>query len=360
MQQQISDDGQWIFGADIGGTRTKYGVTDCGGAPVKSQEATEWVHSLVKQGPETTLRQIADAFKRKTEQVGTAPLAIGLACAGQIGTDGVVRYSPNFGELWRRFPLAERAKELLGSITVVENDANAHTLAEYSQLVSRDNRYRGTSGFLVTLGTGLGAGRMNRGGFLERGEHGWGEELGHQPMRPGAHSSVDLVDRSIACGCGQVGCAEQYTSLQFIERELLYRRDQNPNHELYRNENLTVAATKVLALAEKGDLFARSIMEDQALNVGLYLGELIETRDPAWTLIGGGVTDAGPELRARFLRGVLNGIERIVARDRMQLVLVDYASLGSDAGWVGGAVSAAQLLEREWFSRATKGMPSNP
>jgi len=347
MQQRISDSGEWIFGADIGGTRTKYGAANCAGAPVKSQEGSEWVDSLVRQGPEVTLRQIADAFKRKVEEVGGAPRAIGLACAGQIGTDGVVRNSPNFGERWNDFPLGARAEELLGQLTIVENDANAHTLAEYTELVTRDHRYRGTSGFLITLGTGLGAGRMNRGGILERGEHGWGEELGHQAMRPGARSSVDLVEQSIACGCKKIGCAEQYTSLQFIERELRYRRNDSPSHELYRYENLTVAATKVLGLAEKGDLFARSIMDDQACNVGLYLGELIEARDPAWTLIGGGVTDAGSELRGRFLRGVLNGIERVVASDRMKLVLVDYASLGSNAGWVGGAISAAQLLERE-------------
>jgi predicted NBD/HSP70 family sugar kinase len=343
----------WIFGADIGGTRTKYGVTDAGGEAIYNPQGTEWIHSRVNDGPDKTLRRIADVFRVKVDEVGHLPVAAGIACAGQIGLDGVVNKSANFGDAWNQFPLAERARQYLGIVTVVENDANAHTLAEYMQLVSRDSRYRGSSGFLITLGTGLGSGRVNRGGILERGEHGWGEELGHQAMRLGAESSVDLLKEGIVCGCKRIGCAEQYTSLKFLQRELEYRRHENPNHELYQDSDLAIAATKILGFTENGDLFARSLLNSQARNVGLYLAELIETRDPAWTLIGGGITDASPRLRGEYLEVVLRKTGYIIGPERMKRVLVDYASLGSDAGWVGGAISAAQILERSWSSKKT-------
>lgn len=347
---------QWIFGADIGGTRTKYGVTNADGEAIQNPRGTAWIDSRVSEGPDETLRRIADVFRAKVDELGHPPVAVGIACAGQIGLDGVVNKSANFGEAWNQFPLAEKARKDLEVVTVVENDANAHTLAEYTQLVTRDARYRGSSGFLITLGTGLGSGRLNRGGILERGEHGWGEELGHQAMRLGAESSADLLREEIVCGCNRIGCAEQYTSLKFLQRELLYRRNENPAHELYQYPELAVAATKIITFAEKGDLFARSLLFSQARNVGLYLAELIETRDPAWTLIGGGITDASQILRGEYLKVVLDKIGYIVGRERMNTVLVDYASLGSDAGWIGGAISAAQILERSWNSnRAAEG-----
>jgi glucokinase len=336
-----------IFGADIGGTDIKRGVGSLEGDPLTDTREISKLPSFVREGPDRTIGQIKSAVDELLSRNPDASLkAIGVACAGNISLDGVVLASANFGDQWREFHLREELQKLFKVPVTIDNDANAAVLAEHRELAKISQELKQGPGFLLTIGTGLGTGMFNGQGKLERGAFGLGVEFGHTPMRAAkAKSTVDLVKEHVVCGCGEIGCAEQYTTLSFIERELFARQQENPTHELYAIANRRDAAKKVLGKAVQGDPFCLSIIDSQARNVGLFMGELIRAYDPIWALIGGGITEASDALRYRYMRKALEEVKYLIGDDRLKKVRIDYAVLGDNAGWVGASISASELLE---------------
>ncbi len=80
----------------------------------------------------------------------------------------------------------------------MENDGNVAAWAEFRFGAARD---ADDSMVMFTIGTGIGGGIV-LGGELVRGAHGIAAELGHMGLVPGGHR----------CGCGRLGCIEQYAS----------------------------------------------------------------------------------------------------------------------------------------------------
>jgi glucokinase len=334
-----------IIGADVGGTDIKRGLSSRAGDPLSDTLTISKLPSLVREGPAKTIEQIEIAVHELLEQnPGTVLGAIGVACAGNISRQGEVLQSANFGDTWRKFPLKTQLEERFKVPVVCENDANAAAIAEHRELAKESVVLAQGPGILLTIGTGLGTGMFNGEGKLERGAHGLAVEFGHTAMRATAKSSVDLIKENVVCGCGQISCAEQYTTLSFIERELFARQNENPTHELYAIPNRRDAAKRVLGKAIEGDPFCLSIIDSQAMNLGLFMGELIRAHDPMWVLIGGGITEASDALRYRYMRKLLQKVEYLVSKDKLDQVKVDYAVLGDNAGWVGASISASQLL----------------
>ena len=106
-----------------------------------------------------------------------------------------MRFAPNLA--WREEPLQKKVSDLVGLPVVVENDANAMAWGE-----ARFGAGRGeTHVVCVTVGTGIGGGIVLD-GSLYRGRWGMGAELGH----------MQVVPEGRLCGCGNLGCWEQYAS----------------------------------------------------------------------------------------------------------------------------------------------------
>jgi glucokinase len=271
--------------------------------------------------------------------------AIGVACAGNISLDGTVLASANFGSSWRGFHLRDELRKLFNSPIIVENDANAAALAEHRELGRRSQLLRTSPGFSLLIGTGLGTGMINDRGFLERGATGRAVELGHIQLALKWKTSVNLVTENITCGCGDVGCVEQYTALGYIQRELTAREPSNPTHPLYQIEDRREAAKQVLSWAVCGDLFCLSIILDQAANLGMFVSHLIGMHDPAYVLIGGGITEADEKLKALYLQQVIDQVDHRLGVERRKELVFGFTALGDNAGWVGATISASELLQ---------------
>jgi glucokinase len=335
----------FIAGLDLGGTDIKRGASDLAGNPLSDTLKTAKLPSLVKSGPAATVEQFSRAIEELQSRYGDNLVAIGLATAGPATLAGVIERSTNYGSLWNDCDILGLVKQRFSLPATYENDANAAVLAEYNRLMQQRPELKNVPGLLLTIGTGLGGGVINSSGELERGAYGLGAELGHLPIRSPI-SSVDLQQQGITCGCGAIGCAEQYTTLSFIEREVIARRNDSLNYQLNSYEDSREAAKQVLTLAVNGDAFSRSIIIDQAINVGKLLGDQIIDKDPGWALIGGGITEADEYIRHVYLETVLQHVQQRIGDKRMERVLISYATLGDNAGWVGATISAAELLSR--------------
>ena len=97
--------------------------------------------------------------------------------------------------------------------------------------------------------------------------------------------------------------------------------------------------------AAAGDSFALEIVMDTARYVGVGIVSLMHTIDPSGVLLGGAMTFGGhaTELGRRFLARVREEVRRRALPVPAEETVIDFASLGADAGYIGAAGMAKAI-----------------
>lgn len=308
----------YAIGVDIGGTKIAAGVVDENGIILaQARRSTAAGHA------EEIDRAVAELYAELSavQEVG----AIGVAAAGFVSSD---RATALFGAniAWRDYPLRDRLAALVPDDVriVVENDANAAGWAEFQFGAGRDVEDM----LLLTVGTGLG-GALVVGGRLVRGAWGVAAEVGHVRVVPGGHP----------CGCGLLGCWEQYASGSALVRIARAAALEQPERaerllEMAGGDAGRVTGPSVTVAASEGDPLSLELLAELGRWIGEGSASVAALLDPALVVIGGGVASAGALLlepaRAAF-RAQLSGAGfRPEAR-------FELASMGNDAGIVGAA-----------------------
>lgn len=304
------------IGIDIGGTKLAAGVVDVAGnilacvrRPTPSQDAAA-VEVLV-----------ADAVRELRTDHDV--VAVGVGAAGWVDASrSTVLFAPNLA--WRNTPLHDDLSRLLDIPVVVENDANAAAWGEYR--FGAGEQHPDTA--VLTIGTGIGCGLIID-GKLRRGRFGIGGEPGHMRVVPGGRQ----------CGCGNLGCFEQYssgTALVRAAREIARERPADAVRllELAGGDVDAINGPIVTQAAQEGDAAAIDCFEEIGRWLGQGIADLAAILDPGRFVIGGGVVDAGELLlhpaRENYA-AVLSG------RGYRPLADVVAARLGPDAGMIGAA-----------------------
>jgi glucokinase len=214
---------------------------------------------------------------------------------------------------------------------VLENDGNVAAWAEFTFGAARD---ADDSMVLIAVGTGIGSGIV-LGGELVRGAHGIAAELGHVVSVPNGH----------VCGCGRLGCLEQYASGSALVRFAQRAAKDNPETatrllELAGGAVEAIAGPLVTAAARAGDPASLAAFDQIGYWLGTGLADLVQVLDPQVLVIGGGVVEAGDLLLAPVRR---NFDEALAQRGRLPVGEVRPALMGNKAGVVG----AADLARRQ-------------
>jgi fructokinase len=261
--------------------------------------------------PNTTLRCIAEALQEGIAQYG--PLAaLGIASFGPIdlsrnsGTYGHIRKTAK--PRWSNVPVAPPLAREFGVPTGFDTDVNAAALAE-----GRWGAARGLKDFAyVTIGTGVGVGLVV-GGLPATGfNH---SELGHIRIarRPGD---------SFAGACVFHGdCVEGLAS----------------GH--------AIAARAGGSAADLGS--DDPAWEFVAHAIAQLLHTMVLSTAPRRILIGGGVTEARPELLPRIRELLVESLNGYIDLAQLGYGLEDYVTapgLGSMAGPLGALALAANAL----------------
>jgi glucokinase len=91
--------------------------------------------------------------------------------------------------------------------------------------------------------------------------------------------------------------------------------------------------------AEKGDAFADEIVMQTARYLGAGVVSVAHMVDPDGVVLGGAMNFGGPAspLGRRFLEVVRQQMHRLAFPVVAQRVVVDFATLGGDAGYIGAA-----------------------
>jgi glucokinase len=329
------------IGVDLGGTNLRIAAVDNRGTLLEKTTLGTQVSRgryVVLNDMVEAIRSLATKLQRSGEMAG-----IGIAVPGIIEMEtGIVRKSPNLPD-WADYPVRNEIENALGTSVILENDANAAALGEKWQGAARDF----DSMAMLTLGTGVGGGLVFD-GKVWHGMNGMAAELGHMNVEPDGHP----------CGCGSIGCLEQYASATAIVRmarealasgvDTQLRRAAEPG----RNEEFN--SRIVFQLAIQGDPIAQDIFNRVGRSLGRKIGDLVNALNLHMYVIGGGVSSAWEvfapalfeELRKRSLVYVATAPERLESPSPQgKHTIVTRALLGSDAGLYGAARLPLQQVE---------------
>ena len=304
---------QYVFGVDVGGTTIKMGFFTIEGELLEKWE----IPTRRENNSENVLPDIAEQIDLKIKEKGISKdkiVGVGFGVPGPVTADGVIKMNANLG--WKDKRVAHELAKLTGLKCMGGNDVKTAGLgemwkgsaAEYKDVV------------FLTLGTGVGA-AIFVDGKLILGSMGAAGEIGHIKVEPLETAS---------CGCGGVGCTEQYASATGLKKMALKALEESNSNSILREKE--VDAKAVFDAYKEGDELAVQIVEKFGHYLGYSLAATAAVIDPEAFIIGGGVSKAGKPLldivQKYYKQYVWPG-----CREKVFLL----AKLGNDAGIYGAA-----------------------
>ncbi len=305
------------IGVDIGGTKVLGGVVDPSGKVVETSRRATPANDVA--ATRDTIVEVVRELAGKHEVE-----AVGIGAAGWIDASrATVLFAPNLA--WRDEPLRDYVSAAVDIPVVVENDANCAAWAEFRYGAAED---ADDSMVMYTVGTGIGGGIV-LGGQLLRGAHGIAAESGHMLAVPEGH----------LCGCGRLGCIEQYASgnaLVRFAKEGAMTAPEGAKLLLGKagGHVETITGVMVTEAAREGDAVAVEAFEQIAYWLAQGCADMVQLLDPQVIVIGGGVVEAGDLLMTPLLREYPQALTR---RGQFPFADLRAASMGNTAGVIGAA-----------------------
>jgi glucokinase len=316
-----------FVGVDVGGTNIKIGIVDDLGRSLGKVS----IPTREQEGPAIAMDRTAQALREALAAHGASLrdiAAIGLGSPGPQDVKTGYVIAPDNLPHWRDFPIVDYlSKQCDGLPVSYANDANAAAFGEC--WVGTGREYH--SIVLFTLGTGVGGGIII-GDLLIDGEHSHGGELGHV--------IIDYHDNARWCASGQ-GRLEGYASATAVvsrtEEALAAGRKSSLSGRIEDGEALTTLM--LMEEAAQGDKLSRELILETGFYLGIGVVTMIHAVNPSAVVIGGAMTFGGND--HEIGRAFIEEVRRVVRERAFPIpasrTVVDFASLGGDAGYIGAA-----------------------
>ena len=298
---------QRAIGVDVGGTKILAGLVDRQGQVERRVERPTPVDSQ-----EEFLGGLDDAVESLLDdRVGA--LGFGLPSTIDQRTGRAVSSV--------HIPLTDldfrdRMAQQFGLPVAIDNDGNAAAIAEW-----RLGAGRGTSHMvLLTLGTGIGGGLILD-GRPYRGWIGAGAELGHMVLDYGG----------VPCGGACTGLGHFEALAAGPAADEAAKRRLGPGKR----------ARDLVAAAREGDAGATEDLAEIGRRLGAGIASLVNIFNPEVVVLGGGFSDA----RELLLAPARETLAREGLRPARDLVRIEWAELGPEAGMVGAGLTGFEVLD---------------
>ncbi len=316
-------------GVDVGGTNIKIGIVDDRGQIVADNKFP----TQPAASPDIAIEQSRQELDSLLEESGFAwddVDAIGVGTPGPMDIKHGTILTPTNLPGWHHYPIREKLAVAVDKPVTFANDAGAAAFGEY--WVGGGQAF--DSMVMLTLGTGVGGGIIVD-DFSIDGEHSHGAELGHV--------TIDTSDQARTCGCGVKGHLEAYASASALverTREALQRPEGK--HSLLRDrvgDASPLSALMISHAANDGDTLALEMVLETADYLARGIAQLAHTIDPAAFILGGAMNFGGnhSSLGQKFLQQIVSETRKVVFPVLGERLVVKFAELGSEAGFVGAA-----------------------
>lgn len=291
---------QSAIGVDVGGGSIRVSLFDESGNELKSQVSPTPDHL----DNDSFLKILKDTIRPLAKD----GIGIGVGSPGPLDNKrGVMISSANMLGL-KNLPIKESLTQEFSLPVWYENDANCAALGE-----AYFGTYKNTeSQLILTLGTGVGGGFVNK-GILYSGYLGNGIEIGH---------TTSVIGGAL-CGCGVHGCVESY----FSTRGLLGRYKEKSNQTL---EN----AEEFFQLVRNNDPLAKEILNFGTLALAHAVRNAVHLLNPEAVVFVGGITKSY-DLFGKKLESEIRSSIFPVLNDRLKI---------GAGGSLSGALGAASLV----------------
>jgi glucokinase len=330
-----------FLGFDVGGTSIKLGLVDDLGRPLAHTK----IDTEEERGPRDAVKRARGAVDKMLAQIGLSVelSGIGLCVPGTMDIPRGMFLEPHNLPHWHYFPIRDCAAEAFQLPVAFANDANAAAYGEF--WVGSGKKYH--SIIMLTLGTGVGGGIII-GDLSIDGENSHGSECGH--------IIIDTSPTARMCGCGQPGHLESYCCAPALvartQQLIAQGRPTSLSNRISETSPLT--ALMISEEADGGDSLAYEVIMELATWLGLGIVTLMHTIDPGAVILGGAMNFGGHEdaVGRRFIEQVRSTVRKHAFPIPAQRTVIDFAALGSDAGYIGAAGIARIEYHRKTRSTA--------
>jgi len=251
-------------------------------------------------------------------------IGIGVVAPGPLDIKkGIILTPPNFWG-WFNIPIKDILTEEFGLPVFLDNNANAHALAE--KHYGKGKEYHKFIHMVIDEGIGAGIILDDE---IYRGKGGFGSEIGH--------ISIDMEGPK--CECGNYGCIELYATIpQILSHINNYAEIETPSSYLtrIRSERL-IEWEDILRGLEIEDSVCINLMRKEAIYLGNALVTLINVLEPEAIILGSKIAKAGKYILEPLKEYVSN---RTVTRN-FQKVEIFLSNLPK-ASLIGGAMLVIQ------------------
>ncbi|MCB4409527.1 ROK family glucokinase [Latilactobacillus sakei] len=315
-----------LIGVDLGGTTAKFAIMTVDG---DIQQRWSIDTDILDEGSHI-VPDIVESINHHLDLYNMTPedfIGIGMGTPGSVNSEeGTVIGAFNLN--WKVTQYLRRDIEAGTHMKLaVDNDANVAALGE---------RWKGAGEnqpdvAFVTLGTGVGGGIVADGHLLH-GVAGSAGELGHVTVEP----------RGYECTCGKKGCLETYasaTGVVRVARDMAEEYAGDSKLKTMLDDGEQISSKLVFDLAKESDPLAVKVVDRVSYYLGLALANVGNMLNPAYIVIGGGVSAAGEFLRKQ----VEAYFEEFTFPNVKQTTKVRLANLGNVAGVIGAASLALQF-----------------
>ncbi|MDD7994611.1 N-acetylglucosamine kinase [Kosakonia radicincitans] len=255
------------YGFDIGGSKIALGVFD-------AERRLQWEKRVATphDSYDAFLRAITGLVAEADERFGSKG-SVGVGIPGMPETADGTLYASNLPAASGQ-ALRTDLSALLARDVRIDNDANCFTLSEAWDDEFRD--YPLVMGLI--LGTGMGGGLVVNGKSVT-GRRFITGEFGHIRLPVDALGLMGFDFPLTRCGCGKIGCIENYLSGRGFAWLYQYFYHQS------------LSAPEILSHWEQGEAKARAHVERYVDLLAVCLGNILTIVDPDLLVIGGGLSN---------------------------------------------------------------------
>ena len=237
--------------------------------------------------------------------------SIGIAIPGSV-KDGNILKMVNLGIY--NYNIKQSLEEKLNKPINVRNDAKCACLAEFCDIVKKDESLKSANIVFLSIGTGIGGGVIYNGKLLE-GHNFEGYEIGHMVIK----------ESGLPCKCGKYGCFERYGSILEYKNKVKQRL----------NIPQDVHGDSLREILDNHKQEILDINETYISDLALGISNLVNIFEPDIIVLGGGFAHFSYMFKDKIKDTLINSTLLFNRRENIDLRI---AQLGNDAGIIGATL----------------------
>jgi glucokinase len=313
------------IGIDIGGTKIRLALFD---EKFKILDDQKLKTPRTKEEFEEAVRTSVRKLLRTGKEDGHKVSAIGIGFAGSIDREKPeIKSAPNVAFL-AGLSFAETLDDLWKGDIVLLNDAHA---ALYGELkLGKAAGYRDVIG--IFIGTGIG-GAVAIDGKLHRGVSGEAGNIGHYLLHafgPLAGSERHGILDDFASRLAIAGTAATFAAKGWAPHLL----------ESVGTDVRQIKSSAFAAAMRSGDKAIEELVRSRMQIVGIVLSNIVDFLSPEMIVLGGGLTDAMPELVCAEVMAGIQAHSTAAASHGLKVVTAEHAGHAVSIGAAKFAIDA--------------------